>query len=67
MLERTLPPALSDVQRWALQLAEAHGWGVQVEAKGQTTTLRHGQPGRALVLYLGERAAERLIEEEAPC
>lgn len=53
-------PALSDVQRWALTLAERQGWGVEVQARdGSRLQLRRGYPGRALVLFLSSAAAER--------
>ena len=61
-------PALTDPQRWALQLAEAHGWGVQVEAAGARITLRHGRPGYGLVLYASDaaRAADERGRGPAP-
>jgi len=50
-------PTLTTTQRWALSLAEAHGWGVQMQAvDGTRVTLRHEQPARALVLYLNDAA-----------
>ena len=51
-------PTLTNPQRWALQLAEAHGWGVQVEAAGARITLRHGRPGYGLVLYVNDAARD---------
>jgi hypothetical protein len=56
-------PTLTTVQRWALELAEQHGWGVQVEAPGARVVLRQGHPARALVLYLG--GAARKADERA--
>jgi hypothetical protein len=51
--------SLTDVQRWALELAEVLGWGVSVEAAdGTRIHLRRGHPRRALVLYLSEQAQE---------
>lgn len=52
-------PALTDVQRWALQLAEAEGWQVEAEARdGSRVTLarRIGRP--RLILYLGPQPAD---------
>jgi hypothetical protein len=52
-------PTLTDVQRWALEIAEAHRWGVFVQAHdGTQLHLLNGYPRRALVLYLSEAAAE---------
>ena len=52
-------PTLTDVQRWALEIAEVHRWGVFVQAgDGSTLQLLHGYPRRALVLYLSDAARE---------
>jgi len=46
-------PGLSDAQRWALELAETHGWGVAVETTdGERVSLCHGRPAYGLVLFL---------------
>lgn len=53
------PNTLISAQRWALECAEAHDWSVQVEvATGARATLRQGQPARAVVLFLSDRARQ---------
>ena len=48
---------LTPAQRLALNLADAHGWGIVAEARdGSRLQLRRGHPARALVIYLGDPA-----------
>lgn len=50
----TNAPQLTEAQRWALQLAEAEAWHVEVEARdGSRVTLRPRPRRPRLVLYLG--------------